>query len=384
MERSQSALAREALATILVLGLVGAGSATGATPTARREPKAHSGGDGRRAALDPTTRDALRRGVEYLLRTQDPGGWWQGRVGRKVHTRYVGREAPHVGITALAGSSLIEWRQVRKSQHPAACDEAIAGALRFVLAQVGDDGFISAHGSRMYSHGFAVEFLALARQAGLDSGAPDLEAKLRRAVGLLVLTQNSEGGWRYLPGATDTDISITACQLEALQAAGSAGIDTPGDTLAKGLSYIRGAFVQLPSAGGAFPYQRPSPMYPASRRTFPLTAGALAALAAAGEEDSPEYRAGLVHLFDTRPPPGQASSRFDYYYGHHHAMRAVRWAERPFFESWCRSVRSELLTLQAGDGHWTDLVGPVYATAMAVRILLRQEAPPGRPGERAR
>ena len=48
---------------------------------------------------------------------------------------------------------------------------------------------------------------------------PDVREALRRAVRLIVNTQNSEGGWRYQPVRNDADLSVTVCQIMALRAA---------------------------------------------------------------------------------------------------------------------------------------------------------------------
>ena len=39
------------------------------------------------------------------------------------------------------------------------------------------------------------------------------------AVRCIQNAQNREGGWRYLPGAEDADMSVTVCQVMALRAA---------------------------------------------------------------------------------------------------------------------------------------------------------------------
>ena len=46
-----------------------------------------------------------------------------------------------------------------------------------------------------------------------------LRATLKRAVDLIVASQNSKGGWRYYPESTDADISVTICQIMALRGA---------------------------------------------------------------------------------------------------------------------------------------------------------------------
>ncbi|MEM7236127.1 MAG: hypothetical protein AAF517_28435, partial [Planctomycetota bacterium] len=70
------------------------------------------------------------------------------------------------------------------------------------------------------------------------------------------------------------------------------------------------------------------------------------------------------------PPPSKARYQFDYYYGQYYAVQAMY---QRGGDSWVRwydgYIKPDLLSLQAGDGSWTDLVGSHYATAMAAIIL---------------
>jgi len=59
------------------------------------------------------------------------------------------------------------------------------------------------------------------RQKKLQERAHDL---LVRAVQLMKSAQNREGGWRYQPKPADADLTVTVCQLQALQAVRDAGI----------------------------------------------------------------------------------------------------------------------------------------------------------------
>jgi hypothetical protein len=327
----------------------------------------------------PAALAALDRGLAYLLRTQEPEGFWKGAVGRKVHTRYIGHEAPHVGITALAGSSLLARKDAVRF-------DAVRRALRWVLDQSREDGFIAAHGSRMYSHALATLFLARAMRSELAPGFPDLEEKLGRAAGLIVRTQNAQGGWRYLPGAADSDLSVTACQVAALREARDAGVDIPDETFRRAVMYVCRSAVPGsptdPSPSGAFGYQLPgaTPQF-GPRQSFALTAAAVAALADAGEAELDEAVAGRRYLVLRRPPPENAASRFDYYYGHFHALRAHR-SDAAGCRAWREALLGELQSLQAHDGSWSDLVGPKYATAMATLLFEEALVPPVRAVER--
>ena len=73
----------------------------------------------------------------------------------------------------------------------------------------------------MYGHGFATLFLA--EVYGMTP-RPDVRETLRKAVRLIVQTQNQEGGWRYHPVRNDAALSVTSCQIMALRAARTTGV----------------------------------------------------------------------------------------------------------------------------------------------------------------
>jgi prenyltransferase/squalene oxidase-like repeat protein len=321
----------------------------------------------RSVPLDGRTGAAVDRGLAYLIRTQEASGSWTSVIGRKVHVRYVGHEGSHVGVTALAGMSFL----VRIQRGGATAEHRLMAerALRYITERAQADGFITEQGSRMYSHAFATLFLARACRSDLAANRPDVKSKLEKAVALLVGSQNAEGGWRYLPGANDSDLSVAACQLVALRAARDAGVEVPEDTFRRGLTYVKGTYVDVSPGTGAFRYQLSSTPSPASRHSFALAAAGLAVLAEAGESSSKEARAALEYLRSQRPSPQGAELRFDYYYAHQFAMKAFCFENEEPLVEWHRSVAREFLDLQKADGSWIDLVGPTYATAMATLVL---------------
>ena len=76
----------------------------------------------------------------------------------------------------------------------------------------------------MYSHAFASLFLA--EIYGMTH-RQDVRTKLQAAVDFIVRSQNAEGGWRYVPLARESDMSIVVCQVLALCAARNIGIRVP-------------------------------------------------------------------------------------------------------------------------------------------------------------
>jgi squalene cyclase len=328
------------------------------------------GGDSRLIGIDAETRLRIDRGLEYLHREQNPDGSWTDRVGRKVHTTYQGRIAPHVGVTALAGMAFLSSGTLPGEGPRERYCMTVRKALDWIMAQTQPDGFISANDSRMYSHAFATLFLAEAYGTGLHPDPERLHDCLKRSVRLIVQAQNAEGGWRYLPGAEDSDMSITVCQVLALRGARNAGIQVPKETIDRAVRYVKRSFVPTALGVGAFKYQIERDMAAfRSRWSFALTACGVTTLYGAGDYNTREIRDGLNYLWIYRPPRSYAPRRFDYYYAQYYAVQAAFQRGGAYWKRWYEWIKNELLFLQEPDGSWTDLVGSNYATAMALIIL---------------
>ncbi|MBI3726663.1 prenyltransferase [bacterium] len=361
MRRRKRFLCLVSAATAVVLGVAAHGQEV--TPRAPDQPRA--------AEIDGATRAAITRGLDYLARHQEPDGSWIDGIGRKVNNTYLAHPGKHVGVTALAGISfLAQGSTPSRGQY----GKQVQGALDFILKSVSREGFITNDSSRMYEHAFATLFLA--EVAGMAPSS-EIHDALRAAVSCIVAAQNDQGGWRYLPGAKDSDISITVCQVQALRAARNVGIHVPKDAISNAIKYVKHSYigdkVSYPHYKGGFWYQayENRPFRP-SRTSFALTAAGVTALYGAGEYDCEEIRGGLKYLFhrQNRPAANDMHHTFDYWYGHYYAIQAFFQAGEPFWTEWYLSVRDELVEGQAEHGdHWQDLVGPSYATAMATLIL---------------
>jgi hypothetical protein len=316
--------------------------------------------------IDAETRRAIDRALEYLYRGQNPDGSWSARVGRKVHNSYWGQTAPHIGATALAGMAfLASGAQPDQGVRERHCI-AVRKALDFIMDNTQGNGFISAHGSRMYSHAFATLFLAEALGTGLHPDNRRVRDSLRRATRLIVEAQNPLGGWRYLPGAEDADMSVTVCQVFALRAARNVGVKVPKTTIERAVRYVKDSFDPVHKA---FKYQIDQEYGLRSRHSFALTACGLATLYGAGEYQTFEISEGLDFMRRNRPAAHWAPNRFDYFYAHYYAAQAAYQAGGAYWRDWYEEIRTELLGLQDRDGSWSDLVGSSYATAVAAIIL---------------
>jgi len=329
-----------------LLAIAGAGWLVAAAGAAERAPRAPETGE--RAGMAEITepmQEAIGRGLRYLAEAQqEDGSFGSDRYGR------------HVGITALACMAFMADGHLpgRGRWGP-----VVAGGLDFVLESAQETGLIAAETSHgpMYGHGFATLFLAESLGQVQD---PRIREALRKAVRLIVDTQNEEGGWRYHPVPVDADISVTITQVMALRAARNAGIAVPRSTVERAVDYVRRC--QDPSSGG-FRY-----MLRSGGPAFPRTAAGIATLYYAGVYEDEAIEEGLDYMMQYRPGAGRRVSNH-YYYGHYYAAQAAFLAGGSYWAQWFPAAREQLLARQGADGAWQAGAGRAYGTAMALLVL---------------
>lgn len=328
------------------------------------------GGEGRESIPDgsaskgmipPKTDEAIDRGLAYLNARSNREGYF-GTGG------YTG----NVAVTSLAALAFMAHGDM---PHRGPYGRIVTNALKFVLRQENRDGthpgFLhnpngSLHGP-MYGHGFATLFLAEAFGMVHDKLLrEDLDKKLHLAIKLILDSQNKEGGWRYMPGSLDADISVTICQIMALRAARNAGIFVPKAKVDKCVEYVKGCqdrmegwFRYMKQAGGG-----------GGAQGFARTAAGVCALYSAGIYKGPEIELGLEFLRRSRPTVnGFGKPDMHYFYGHYYAVQAMWTAGGRYWSEWYPAIRDELIEKQMQDGSWSDQICSHYATAMACIIL---------------
>ena len=333
--------------------------------------------------VTPEQAQAVESGLLWLADHQNPDGSWTGKVGYKLNSNYRETEtAGHVGVSSLACMAYLAGGHLPgRGEY----GDVIERGLNFVLSVAKDDGYITESGTRMYSHAFATLFLA--EIYGMTH-REDVRKKLQKAVDFIVDTQNEEGGWRYVPFAPESDMSIVVCQVLALRAARNIGIRVPKSTVDRAAKYVVDSAIKEPPSRrsfqtslfddevGSFHYQRGR----GSRSSFPLTAAGVTALHGVGIYSDEAIRLGLDYLRGNLQLFNNSFGRRDeghyfFWYGHYYGVQAMYTAGNSFqenyWEPYFRLVRQELLEMQHPDGSWPNRVGPgpAFGTAMAVLIL---------------
>ncbi len=296
------------------------------------------------AEFTPEARAGVERGLIWLAGNQAPDGAYG-------HLSHYG---PHVGITALAGLAFLsEGSTPGRGRF----GENVERCLTFLLAHSSESGLITAETSHgpMYGHGFATLFLA--EVYGM-SPRPELREALRKAVRLIVNTQNDEGGWRYQPVRADADLSVTICEVMALRAARNVGLYVDKSVIDKAIQYVKqsqnpdGGFRYMLSSGGSAPAR---------------SAAGVAALQYAGVYTGAEIERGLEYLLRFTPPKERNVGH--YFYCHYYAAQAMYLAGDAYWTRWWPAVRGEILEKQEPEGFWRGQAGQEYGTAMALIVL---------------
>lgn len=325
--------------------------------------------------ITPEQEAAVERGLAWLANNQNEDGSWTSDVGYKLNATYrvTATERGHVGVTALAGMAFLAGGNLPgRGEYGAEIEKA----LDFVLSCVQDDGYITFAGTRMYSHAFATLFLA---EIYGTTHREDVREDLQRAVDFIVKCQNDEGGWRYVPLARESDMSIVVCQVLALRAARNIGIRVPKVTIDRAIEYVIDSAVTGDSRTrsfsayrgdvGTFHYQRDDH----SRSTFALTAAGVTALHGLGVYSNDLIRSGVDYLNRDLDRHNQTYGRYGHYffwYGHYYGVQAMYTVGGRDWTNYFTKLRSFLLTLQNEDGSWPNREGPGQAFSTAVGCLI--------------
>lgn len=302
------------------------------------------------------TMDAVRRGLDFLARTQNNnGGWIESRGG----------EAYPVTMTSLAGLAMLANGNTPTRGRYA---PQVAATLDYLLRCTTPNGLITGAGEEsgrpMYGHGFALLFLASTYgMETKESTRAQMRDVIQRAVDLTARGQSPAGGWTYTPGSGDEG-SVTVTQIQALRAAHNAGFLVPRGTIEESVRYIErcstpegGICYSLGSGGGA---------------RLAISAAACATLYNAGAYDAPVAERCLDWVSQRfRIAKGFNKGGGHDYYTHLYAAQAFYLAGDAQWDAYFPDARDQILALQnKSEGSWDgDGIGKTYGTAIALIVL---------------
>jgi hypothetical protein len=198
-----------------------------------------AGGAGRTSGKpSPPGDDPVSRGLDWLARHQLADGSFGGVSS--LRTCGCGGAGQRDYRVALTGLAALAFLGAGSTHRDGPYREELARALRFLVAEQRDDGgFFPARTpeEEREMYGNAIAALALA-EAGRLAPSALLKVPLDRAVSRFERTQIAYGGWRYKPGDTAADTSVTGWVALALVAAERAGSPPQGFTRIGTLAWI--------------------------------------------------------------------------------------------------------------------------------------------------
>jgi hypothetical protein len=225
------------------------------------------------AAHATDVEQALARGFEYLVQTQQEDGSFPGEYGGSA------------GVVALVGMSFLAAGHTPGSS---AYGSMINRCVDYVLKQQNKNGYILTSGRKdrgMYSHNISTLFLAEV-SGMLDPDRDRLVKKsLSQAVDVILKAQQQKkpeihrGGWKYDPTARDSDLSVSGWALMALRAARLNGLQVPDEQVKAAADYILGN----QSERGSFGYTKPGDKHDGNAS---LTGLAILSLVLTGHHDT--------------------------------------------------------------------------------------------------
>jgi hypothetical protein len=322
----------------LLLGIVGSSLGSLLPRSARAQ---------RKVEVSAQTQQAIDRGLAWLAKRQTE----EGAFGATGYPK-------NVAVCSLAGLAFLASGS---TPGRGAYGEVIRKIVRYVLESRDERGFLcrlpyASHGP-MYEHGFAT--LLLAEVYGMMPGEETHEV-LRKAVRVIISSQNDDGGWRYQPDGREADISVTICQVMALRAARNAGVYVPSETIDRCIDYVK----RCQNADGGFMY-----MLPGGPSRFPRSAAGVVALYSAGIYEGEELTRGLDYLEQNKPRPEDFGRDTHSMYGYYYSVQAMWQAGGERWEKWYPAIGELLVAKQQADGAWPDMICNEYGTAMACTVL---------------
>ncbi|WP_435020451.1 prenyltransferase/squalene oxidase repeat-containing protein [Tundrisphaera sp. TA3] len=190
---------------------------------------------------------AIAKALAYLQRSQKADGGWDAGFGRATST------------TSLAVMAFLAAGHVpgRPGPYRDAIDRGIDYVLDHQKPN-GMLVSNTSHGP-MYCHGISTLMLAEVVGMIPDPEAADrARAALAKAVALILKAQDAPGkgernagGWRYQPTSSDSDLSVSGWQVMALRAAKTAGCAVPSGHIDRAVGYLK----KCAAPGGGFGYQ---------------------------------------------------------------------------------------------------------------------------------
>ncbi len=344
--------------------------------------------------------ESIRRGVDFLVNTQNANGSWGGPTKTKGLNIYAPIPGAHhafrMGSSALALHGLIESGDQR---------EKVLGAI-----SRGENWLLEALPKlrradqttiyNCWGHAYALRALAsLARREGVSAQKREIYKELaRQQIERLVLYQDVDGGWGYYsdefhsrrPSGGSMTFTTATVLLAIADIKSEFPLEFPKAREKQALASIQRNRV----ADGSYIYSTghwSRPRYSINRPGGSLARSQVchAALREYGDETITNaviekwltrliVRNGWLDIARKRPVPHEthfAVSGYFYYYGHYYATELMQMLPVTQWKTWQEQIATIIVSKQETDGSWWDYplydYHQAYGTGYSLVVLSR-------------
>lgn len=311
--------------------------------------------------------DAVSRGLAWLQSRQVTPAQATANEMPALRGSFRDEFAPgNTGVTALSTMAFLAQGHL-PGQGP--YGETINRGIDYVLSQQLDNGLLIPSGSAtrrtemMYSHSIAT--LLLCEVSGMldEKRQEKLDIALPRA--LLVLLQAQKvpkppmhsGGWRYTPGARDSDLSLTGWAIMALRAARQNGAAIPDEHIADAIDYI----LKCRRAERAFSYMPGS-----GNGTTSMTGLAILCLELCGEHGHEAIPPAADFVLRQKPALNDPHRYFAFYY----CSQAMFQLGGRYWKDFAPFMYNTLLDEQNPDGSWGENRAGEYSNTYQTALVI--------------
>ncbi len=321
---------------------------------------------------------AIRAGLEWLAENQitegpEAGSWDTPR------SQYRPAVASLAGLAFLANGYL-----PGDEGH----GQVVERAMTYVMQSMRPDGYLGMDDrSGMYIHAisslFGLSYLGTSDDAEREQ---ELAEWCRKSINVIVEAQRirrstiDQGGWRYTPYTSESDVSVTSWQLLVLHAAQQCGYPVDPGIRHAGLAYVNRAFITPGAAGvgedgiGGVLY-RPG----VSQVPEPAVTGIALYIKSLLEAEADQRTESALAYLD-RYPPSWGGSQFAgyFYFTLFYMAQGMFQVGGERWETYASQVNEILMERQSGTGTWpyppdntaqSRLTGEAYPAAMAILVL---------------
>ena len=290
---------------------------------------------------------AVERGLEYLAARQKADGSYDQSHGRTA------------AIPALAGMAFLA-KGYLPGDGP--YGENINRALDYVLSCANSKGYFGEReNGKMYAHSIATLFLSEVSGMVDAERQKKLDVALAKAIKIILDAQavrkstQHQGGWRYSPDSSDSDMSCSGWALMALRSCRLNGGAVPPKTISDAVEYVKR---HGNKDTGGFGYQGPD-------GTINLTGAGMLCLELCGQHNDPATLRAAGFLMKNYKSLAHSDRCF---YGMYYSAQGLFQLGGESWQTFSTWMYETFIPLQKGDGSWDkgEEGSPPYQTSMCI------------------